>query len=286
MKICYEKVITDALPISSAVICDGGSGWHHVHPEFELSLVEAGRGIRCVGSNIGNYRPHDLTMIAGMLPHSYAATDSGGGEELRIRNIKFMEDFAGQDFFRRSIFSGIRRLFEDAAAGLVFPLETGAAAAPLFQRFFEADPVGKMLRLLDILDLLSRSPREALSPSAKTVPFRTDERLSRILQHIHTHIDQPEELRLERIARVACLSPGAFSWYFHQQFNRRYLDYVNELRISVACSRLSDSLLPITRIAYEVGFGNLSNFNRTFLRYKGCSPSEYRQRLMSSVAAE
>ena len=60
MKICYEKVITDALPISSAVICDGGSGWHHVHPEFELSLVEAGRGIRCVGSNIGNYRPQRI----------------------------------------------------------------------------------------------------------------------------------------------------------------------------------------------------------------------------------
>lgn len=279
MKICYEKIIIDALPIVSSIIHDGGTNWYHVHPEFELSLVEAGNGIRCIGNSVDNYQPYDLTMIAGMLPHSFAATEAPEGQELRIRNIKFKEDFAGREFFRQPLLTGIRQLLEDAAAGLVFSPETAIAAMPLFDRFFNADPVGKMFRLLDILDLLSRGSRQALSPSPETVPTQTDERMFRVLRHIHDHINQPEALTLKRTAWVACLSPGAFSWYFRQQFNRRYLDYVNELRVSMACCRLPDSRLSITRIAYEVGFGNLSNFNRMFLKYKGCSPSEYRKRL-------
>ena len=281
MKICYEKIITDEVQITSEVVEDGGKGWYHLHPEFEFSFVESGVGVRCIGNDIGNYHENDLALIGGMIPHSYAATSVDDAQHgLRIRNIKFAEQFAGKDFFRQPLFQRIRKLLDEAAGGVIFPPEVAIAVKPLFDRFFSGDAVERCLRLLDILDFLSRSERRGLSPSAMT-STQPDERNLQILRHIQNHLSQPEELTLERIARVACLSPGAFSNYFRAKYNRRYVDFVNELRISMACSLLSTPERNITRIAYEVGFTNLSNFNRMFLKYRGCPPSEYRRKLLA-----
>lgn len=268
--------------IAFDTILDGGAGVYHFHPEFEFSLVEAGRGVRCVGCSIEDYAPYDLTLLGGMVPHSYTATGNPDGCELKIRNIKFMPEFAGKDFFQQPIFADIQQLLDDASAGVVFPAESVQALVPYFDRFFSADSVGRLFRLCDILDYLSRMPRRKLS--AEALVSESDERSTRVLRYIHDNIGNPEKLSLEHISHLAYLSPGAFSSYFRQQFSRRYLSYVNELRVNLACNKLFDHKQSITEIAFSVGFENLSNFNRLFLRYKGCTPSEYRRKLEKMTA--
>ena len=62
--------------------------------------------------------------------------------------------------------------------------------------------------------------------------------------------------------------------------------YLTRLRIDLACSLLmSDSDRPITEIAFDVGFNNLSNFNRQFLSLKGMPPSQFRTLHLSSKGA-
>jgi AraC-like DNA-binding protein len=48
---------------------------------------------------------------------------------------------------------------------------------------------------------------------------------------------------------------------------------------------MSDSDRPITEIAFDVGFNNLSNFNRQFLALKGMPPSRFRSLHLSSRGA-
>jgi AraC-like DNA-binding protein len=50
---------------------------------------------------------------------------------------------------------------------------------------------------------------------------------------------------------------------------------VNEFRISVACKKLLLDDFSISEICYEVGFTNLSNFNRQFKKITGFTPSQY-----------
>lgn len=277
MKIYHEKIIPAEIPITSSVISDGGAGWYHFHPEFELSLVDIGHGVRCVGSSVANYEPLDLTLIGGMVPHSYIAAEHQASQELKIRNIKFMPDFAGSKFFQQPVFTEIRQLLEDAGAGIVFPAGEVHKLIPLFNSFFEADQVSQIFCLCSILDSLSRIPRSKLSlenPVAKS-----DERNHNVFKYIHNNISDPEKLTLGRVAKIAHMSPGAFSSYFSQRYSRRYISYINELRVNIASNKLIDPRLTITGIAALVGFGNLSNFNRQFLRYKGCTPTEYRAKL-------
>jgi len=46
---------------------------------------------------------------------------------------------------------------------------------------------------------------------------------------------------------------------------------------SHAAQLLADESIAITDIAYDVGFGDLSNFVRTFHRAAGVSPLKFRQ---------
>ena len=55
-----------------------------------------------------------------------------------------------------------------------------------------------------------------------------------------------------------------------------FVQYVNSLRIELACQHLGQRDLTVTEICYEVGFNNVSNFNRQFLVAKGMPPSKFR----------
>ena len=53
--------------------------------------------------------------------------------------------------------------------------------------------------------------------------------------------------------------------------------YLVRSRLRHAARRLADDDRAITEIAYDVGFGDLSNFVRTFHRAAGASPMRFRQ---------
>jgi AraC-like DNA-binding protein len=57
------------------------------------------------------------------------------------------------------------------------------------------------------------------------------------------------------------------------------------LRIAQACRLLVSTDLKVPRICDEVGYTNLSNFNRQFLTETGVTPREYRRRERRAPAA-
>ena len=48
---------------------------------------------------------------------------------------------------------------------------------------------------------------------------------------------------------------------------------------------MSDEQAQISEICFEVGFNNLSNFNRQFLAEKGMPPSQFRSMLADNFSA-
>ena len=80
-------------------------------------------------------------------------------------------------------------------------------------------------------------------------------------------------VRLGDAAALAGMTPEAFCRYFKRVSGRTF---VNEVRVGRACRLLIESAMPITDIAYTVGFGSVANFNRQFRRMKGVTPRAYR----------
>jgi AraC-like DNA-binding protein len=73
------------------------------------------------------------------------------------------------------------------------------------------------------------------------------------------------------------MSEPTFSKYFKRATGQNFSDLVRKLRLAHARRLLEHSDKAISDICYEVGFSNLSNFNRHFLKDAGVTPREYRQ---------
>jgi len=102
-------------------------------------------------------------------------------------------------------------------------------------------------------------------------------------EYIDKH--KTEELSLANVAKAAGASVFHFCKLFHKSTGLKFTDYVARVRLEDARTRLLNPNLRISEIAYDVGFQSLTQFNRTFKRVFGQSPSEFRARLSSRKRA-
>jgi AraC-like DNA-binding protein len=70
------------------------------------------------------------------------------------------------------------------------------------------------------------------------------------------------------------LSDAAFCKFFKRATGKTFSDYVNDIRIGLACSLLTESDRTVNEIAYQCGFESLSYFNRVFLKKKNTRPRD------------
>ena len=89
--------------------------------------------------------------------------------------------------------------------------------------------------------------------------------------HSHQQID------LEQAAGQAGISPFHFLRLFSSVLGVTPHQYLVRSRLRHAARLLADNDISITDVAYDVGFGDLSNFVRTFHRAAGVSPRRFRE---------
>ena len=89
--------------------------------------------------------------------------------------------------------------------------------------------------------------------------------------HSHRDID------LEQAAAQAGISPFHFLRLFSGVLGVTPHQYLVRSRLRHAARLLADDGISVTDVAYDVGFGDLSNFVRTFHRAAGVSPGKFRE---------
>ncbi len=84
------------------------------------------------------------------------------------------------------------------------------------------------------------------------------------------------DICLERLAKEASLSKFHFCKSFKKHTGMTPLKYVNAMRIEKAKMLLPKNDLNISKVAMEVGFNDISNFNKHFRKHTGVSPTIYK----------
>ena len=261
----------------------------HFHPEYEIHLITATTGKYFVGDFIGSFTPGNLVMIGPNLPHNWVSSvphDEPVDERCLV--LQFDGDFIARAIDAFPEFRRVERLLDASRWGLLFTSETGAAAEPILREMLGAQGIRRVTLFIDLLDLLvqSEEPAALASEAYRADPARyAGTRINHVLAFIGKNLSQ--ELRETELAELAGQSVSAFSRYFRRHTGVSFVRYVNQLRINLACQLLMSGELNITDICYQVGFNNLSNFNRQFLLLKEMSPSRWRsyQRLNAASAA-
>ncbi len=92
-----------------------------------------------------------------------------------------------------------------------------------------------------------------------------------------------EDLSLDVLEKDLHINKYYISHIMNQKLNMGFNDYINSIRVSNACRRLTESSMSISEISEAVGFNTVRTFNRAFAKHVGMSPRDYRNKSFSVV---
>ncbi len=95
-----------------------------------------------------------------------------------------------------------------------------------------------------------------------------------IIKYLDDHYQ--ERIVLEEVSTRVNMSKNYFCRYFKQNFGKTFVEYLVHLRIEKACVLLEKKQLSILEVALEVGYSNISYFNKCFKQIVGMTPTRYR----------
>jgi AraC-like DNA-binding protein len=131
------------------------------------------------------------------------------------------------------------------------------------------DEIGQLIahRLVEVV---SGKTREAVNVTARDRRRAVE---TALWIEAHSNLD----IELEDVAREAGVSPFHFLRLFAGVLGVTPHQYLVRSRLRHAARMLAEDDKPVTEVAYDAGFGDLSNFVRTFHRAAGASPLKFRQ---------
>ena len=239
----------------------------HTHDFAEMFWVNAGRGWHLINGQRERLQQGDLWFIRPEDVHQLVPV---GTESLAITNIAFPAEVL--DWLRARYFSGEARWFW---------LPTTARGA------FQMDAV-RLQELNAAADKLAVDPRDRLHfehfllgvfaglggpPVELGLKGAPD-----WLREACRRIREPEPLRegVPAFFRLSGRSPEHVARVVRATLGITPSEYVNRRRIEQAAFQLRMTARPVTEIAFDVGYENLSHFFHVFRRLSGTTPGGYR----------
>lgn len=95
------------------------------------------------------------------------------------------------------------------------------------------------------------------------------------VKYIKQHLDM--DLSVAEIAEYAGMNPEYLTRLFKKNTGYALKEYIINEKMESAKMLLRTTSLPVTLISSHVGYGNYSNFTRSFKQLVGCTPMEYRK---------
>ena len=93
-----------------------------------------------------------------------------------------------------------------------------------------------------------------------------------------------EKLGVEDLAKKFALSSRTFIRRFKKATLNTPLEYIQRVKVEVAKKSFESSTLNINQVMYNVGYNDQKSFRKTFKKYTGLSPLEYRTKYNREMA--
>ncbi len=270
-------------------------------PGAILDMLELARP----GGDIGIPAVPELLLVQVMLAGSRTRGDSGGGH-YDVMSEKGDLFLAAPNFahtISNSANHQVRKLtfpteqwesVLNEAAGGAFSLESlqlyrgpfrsQAILSALRNLWALSDEEGVPSRLLaraagcEILAELCRLSGASLVPARGGLAPWAKRRCLELMQERLS-----EDISLDELAAEAQLSPFHFARMFKESVGVPPRVYLTRLRLERACELLETTDLPVTEIAFEVGYSSNQVLARLFVKHRHTTPSDYRRAVRDPV---
>ena len=122
---------------------------------------------------------------------------------------------------------------------------------------------------------LETLPARKEEPEEETVRAAGNHLVRAALAYMKDHCSE-QHLSLNDVADHVYVSQWHLSKLLNRETGQSFFDLLGSLRISKAKELLEDSSMRIHEVAEATGFSDVAHFSRSFKRFAGCTPGEYR----------
>lgn len=255
----------------------------HQHPQLQLTLILEGKGQFLSGDYVGRFQPGDVYFLGENAPHVFRSDPEFFESDTTFSsagNTVFF-DFAalGKSLGEVDELHPLKQ-FQDYG-GLCFQIQgqTAESVKEVLQKFGHSEGLKRLqlaITLLSILDLAGKELVQLNEPAFfGGLSEKDGSRMNQVMQFLLEN--RFRKITLEQAASIANLTKEAFCRFFKLRTRKTFTQYLIQLRINEAQKLLQETEMDISQIAYQVGFENLSYFNRSFKSIVGISPREFRK---------
>lgn len=235
-----------------------------VYSQFAIGMVLAGAFEYKSGAQAGLAVPGAIIFANRSQEfHCRHLTDDG-----HHRLVIFLDE----NLIRSVVAAAGRRRFP--ATSLIAPSAITTRALGAVARMLAAPPEARFEEIVALVETCLAADRNRL-PGRKA-GGRERDRVVATVRYINDHFT--DDCSLDRLAAIAGVSKYRFARAFREVTGETAAQYVANRRLSAAATRLAASHDPVSAVAFECGFNDISYFNARFRATFGAPPSKWRMR--------
>lgn len=255
----------------------------HDHAFHEIGLIVSGSATHVTQAGRAPLLPGDVYVVPPDEVHAIEGVDN-----LEVINAYYMSEWLMSDLGLLWTEAGAVPLFlsttlmkaqiVDTVQLRLAPSDLERVSTELTQIAHEgsmAAPSPLYLRccLQKAVALIARNWMEQ-DPTSATLTFRSE--VWSAMETIERAVNSGATYSVAGSARSSGISVDHFSALFRASTGYGPTDYYQRRRVHRACQLLLNPAPRVTEVAADLGFSDAPHFCRVFKRYKGMTPSEYR----------
>lgn len=247
----------------------------HFHNLMEIGYCHHGKGKMLINNCEYEYGSGTFTIIPKFLLHD---TISDIGEKNYWEYLFIdAEEFMGKCFLQN--FKG-ENILEDVDNNYIcsnkddMPDLAGTIEA-IIDEFRDREQFYKERANALIISLFLIYARRFKPQTINDDVLKNRRAIVTVLEYINNRYG--DNITVASLAKRCSMSEPYFRKMFKSVVGKTPLEHINMVRIQKACNLLLSDEETIINVALRCGYSSVSTFNRNFIRYVGCTPSEYRQ---------
>jgi AraC-like DNA-binding protein len=259
----------------------------HAHDDYELHYIVATKGKVFVGDYINNYSAGQLILTGPRLPHNWICQSDQESVQIRDMAIRFDHETFSNGMKIIPELAEILPMLARAKSGIEFVNIDQQYLKETFRKVRDSTGLQRLILTLPLLKKLAQSPDYRLLSTVQ-IDLKSNEALQQKINTVVDYVSQnySQDIPLSSAAKLINMSDSHFSRFFKKATGNRFIEFLNRVRVSRACSLLSETNLQISNICFQVGFNNVANFNRRFHELKGVTPRDFRTQCSTRIKAQ
>jgi AraC-like DNA-binding protein len=249
----------------------------HFHHAYEVIMIVKSYGKIYGGNKVLNFSEGDIYLFGPGFGHCFYNDQSfiDTGDTAHAIVVQFTEDFIGKDFFDNPELRKVKKMLQQAPAGVKFN-PPAPATKKLFFQLREKQQLPGLILLLQLLDGLSGQRKVLLNDTPGKIYYHQNDSSKIELVFKYVIENFKSEVNSKSAAALIFLNEAAFCRYFKRRTRKTFSQFVNEVRVTHATKLLLDKDASIAEVCYACGYNNVSYFNRQFKILHGVTPKGYR----------